>query len=318
MDGRVDLYSLLTSNYHGENVKRLMDILSTEISMVRDVTEELSLQGGVFNSTWGLEMWERELNIIPHKNMNTDQRKQRVYAHINTRTPSTKRQILESLKVYGYDADVIEYIDTFFIKLILKVKDMLMFPLDEIYSDIDDLIPAHLEYNFWINYSYEVGIKSHIRSYIFEYDLCGTKPDISTIGKIDENSIVLESILRGYLFEAIRTGNERTGLFPDISTLGIIDKIDTLVENQIIKVLFESMYSGIERTGLIPNNSMVGSVYSLDTLLESKDMIMLFENMITGSKPDISTVGDREEFDAGAKVEAKEYYVEHILCGEEG
>lgn len=260
MTRKVNIFALLTSNYHGKNIEKLMAIVSREIEELRTTAEELSLQGSIFDSTWGLAMWERELSIIPHQNMSVEQRKQKIYSHINTYVPSTKQQIIDAIKVYGYAADVIEHIDTFFVELILKVKGVLMFPIDDILADVDNILPAHLDYSFYINYNYEIGIKSYTKSYVFEYDLCGTKPDIATIGAINTIETITESQTHKYMFDNINTGVERTGLIPDISIIGQIDTSEILAENRIDKYLFKNISAGIEIIGVNPNPKTLGNM----------------------------------------------------------
>lgn len=232
---RVDLFSLLTSNYSGTNIKMLMELISSELSNLRDKSEEISLQGSIFDSTWGLGDWEKELDIIPPISMTIEQRKQRVYSHINTYVPSNKQQLIDALKVYGYDADVIEHVDTFFIELVLKVNNVLMFPIDDILDDIEDIVPAHHEYLFYINYNYNIGIKSYIKKYLFDYDLCGTAPDISTLGVIEQSDIVSKTSLNAYQFKSIETNTDKVGIFPDLGTLGVSD-CNSIVSNDGVKM----------------------------------------------------------------------------------
>ena len=66
--------------------------------------------------------------------------------------------------------------------------------MSEILELIEQRIPAHIVYRTAVVYSYPIAVGKKRTSYSYEYDLCGTKPEISTQGSIHR----VDAATRGY------------------------------------------------------------------------------------------------------------------------
>lgn len=58
--------------------------------------------------------------------------------------------------------------------------------MSDILTLIERRIPAHIEYRTAVVYSFPVVVERNKSSYVFDYDLCGTKPETALIGKINQ------------------------------------------------------------------------------------------------------------------------------------
>ena len=315
MNNNIDLFGLLPSNYSGPNIEKLMAMISKEISKSRHIAEELLIQGSVLESTWALELWERELGIVRHESMTQQQRRQRVYSYINTLYPSSKKQVVNALKVWGHDGEVIEHFDTFFVELILKVKGVLAFPLDEILKEMENIIPAHLEYLFYINYNYEVGISSHTVGYVYEHDLTGTKPDRSTLGSTKDIESVSEFNFGKYEFKPIETNTIKSGLFPGVGTLGVSGVVDLISEIMFKVYDFKPVKTDTEKTGNYPNIEMLGLTSEIEAATIANVKSRLFKSQETGVFPDTKIMGSVYDEESSTISDVTMYSVEYNLCG---
>lgn len=315
MSENIDLFALLPSNYSGPNIKKLMGMISKELYKSRHIAEELLIQGSVLESTWAIEAWERELGILRHEQMTMQQRRQRVYSFMNTFYPSNKKQITNALKVWGEDGEVIEHFDTFFLELILKVKDVLAFPLDEILEEMESIIPAHLEYLFYINYNYEVGISSNVVGYVYEHDLTGTKPDRSILGSTKEVESVSEFNFDKYEFEPIQTNTSKVGLFPGTRTLGFTGAVDLAAEAILKAYDFKPVKTNIEKTGNYPSIKTLGLASEIEATTKTSIKSRLFKNQATGLFPDVKTIENTYDEEPNTISDITMYSVEYNLCG---
>ena len=92
--------------------------------------------------------------------------------------------------------------------------------MDVLYNQI----PAHLRWYLIasINYGGGAAISSSIRHWSYPHELCGTKPDISTLGEAFEDPILIGDDVETYGYPHISDSETPAGTNPDISTQGVI------------------------------------------------------------------------------------------------
>ena len=77
-------------------------------------------------------------------------------------------------------------------------------------------IPAHLPFELVIKFTIQITVSISLKRYVFNYPLtntllCGTHPDISTLGKLESASINVLSEVNSYSFNYILCGTSVTG-----------------------------------------------------------------------------------------------------------
>jgi hypothetical protein len=79
---RIDLMKYLTSNYQGENIKKLMRIIEDELGVLNFYIKDLKRQFHIDTATWGLFMWEKELGIETNIHLSIERRREIVKAKL--------------------------------------------------------------------------------------------------------------------------------------------------------------------------------------------------------------------------------------------
>ena len=108
---KVNLIQYLTSNYQDkENIKKLMQIIETELSESKLFSIDLGLQSSIDKATWGLRRWEEELGIEYNPSMSYEERREIIKAKLRGRGTTTKAMIKNTAEAFsGGEVDVIEY-----------------------------------------------------------------------------------------------------------------------------------------------------------------------------------------------------------------
>lgn len=99
-------------------------------------------------------------------------------------------------------------------------------------SDINLLlgkkVPAHIKWQAAVTYRFPVVVGRKRTYYRYEYDLCGTKPEIALIGSLVAASSVTAAS-RGIYTSDYKTPSEEAqeaGQWPSAATLGMLNRID--------------------------------------------------------------------------------------------
>lgn len=83
--------------------------------------------------------------------------------------------------------------------------------LEDIELLLKKIIPAHLLYRVGLKYSFAVVVGKKKQSYNYEYELCGTKPDIALLGDNDTISSVTEIVSSDYVMDYALCGTMTAG-----------------------------------------------------------------------------------------------------------
>jgi hypothetical protein len=67
--------------------------------------------------------------------------------------------------------------------------------MSDILTLLEKRIPAHIEYESAVIYSFPIGVEKKVKSYVYNYDLCGTKPEPVLFGNIHQIDAVTNSLL---------------------------------------------------------------------------------------------------------------------------
>jgi hypothetical protein len=141
-----EMVSILPANYDGDNIRTVLDTKGKEHDAVKE--QLLFIIDQIFAasaSSWGLDRWEKDLELKTDTSKPDDQRRSRVVSKLRglgNVTVNLIKNVAESF-VYG-TVDVIDNpaLYTFTIKFI----DPLGIPanLDDVKAALEDVKPAHL------------------------------------------------------------------------------------------------------------------------------------------------------------------------------
>lgn len=119
-----------------------------ELDQMKSRLEEIVKQFYAKTATYSLERWERDLGITADSDLAIEQRRARVIAKINTRTPATVK-MLENLVLQTLDADKVfikEYPSDY--SFVIYVEKEYLVELGIASEAVYYARPAHLDYRF--------------------------------------------------------------------------------------------------------------------------------------------------------------------------
>lgn len=111
--------------------------------------------------------------------------------------------------------------------------------VSDIYTLLAKMLPAHIEYRPIMTYRFAVvvGKKQNI-NYIYDYDLCGTKPYSVLIAQIKGTEAVTRTETTNVVMEYRQSSDggaePQTGLYPQSTLIGRKDVIDAVTEPLVL------------------------------------------------------------------------------------
>lgn len=121
---------------------------------------------------------------------------------------------------------------------ILKISPVIKNPdatlyLGELQDILYNQIPAHIEWilSTIIAYGGDANVTSSVRHWAYPFELCGTNPDIATLGAAIEDEIIVDEDAKTYGYPFLSESDTKAGTNPDISTLGAVLTDDVEVES---------------------------------------------------------------------------------------
>ena len=120
----------------------------------------------------------------------------------------------------------------------LSVKPRVVNPDSTLYlGELNDIlhaqVPAHIEWELVTTIDYGGGatVGTSIRHWSYPFELCGTNPDIATLGAAIEDEIIVDEDVETYGYPHISDSETKAGTNPDIATLGAVLSDDVSVES---------------------------------------------------------------------------------------
>lgn len=135
----------------------------------------------------------------------------------------------------------------------------------------------------------------------FPYQATGTRPEINTLGALDEAEASVSSEATGHRFDYDRTAEDRrVGTVPQENTVGVLDESGRAA----LDVEDQGHTFPYQATGTKPDISTQLAVSEADTGLRSEVLKTLYPWPHTGTTPEINTLGEKDEAGAGLEAEA--------------
>ncbi len=121
----------------------LQAALQTEMDALRARLESMAEQLVLDTATWGLDLWESTLGLVPGRAMGLRARRARIAAKLRgagTSTVEAVRQVVESFT--GGEVTVIEHASQFRVELKFSSEHVL--DLGQVTAALREMLPAHL------------------------------------------------------------------------------------------------------------------------------------------------------------------------------
>ena len=151
-----DLMSLLPWYYKSNvTIEGLQNSIAKELGKLYYNLDDLINQLFIDTATWGLSIYETELDLATNPSLSYEERRELIKAKLWGRGTTTKQMIKETAKAFsGGEVDVIEYPSEY--RFVVKFIGVKGIPrnMQGFIDMLEAIKPAHLAYEF--NYTYTV------------------------------------------------------------------------------------------------------------------------------------------------------------------
>lgn len=195
-------------------VENLNYINSNELDRIEINIDETIKELIISTADKSLARWEKEFGLMSDSKLDTQIRRSRILAKYLMRPPCTLRTLKDIVRAFIYDVDIKEDYDNYSFDVILKTKEPVGNKLNYIIESIEEIKPAHLNFNIIITYLTEVEIKtSFIKGFSDIFEICGTldvsgNPYEATKGFIFKEEVELKTT--GLFSEEFLVASEET------------------------------------------------------------------------------------------------------------
>ncbi|QUH21410.1 YmfQ family protein [Alkaliphilus sp. B6464] len=159
----IDEIDLLTPNlmkylpwyYHeSKTMKEIQESISKEFGLIAYYTEDVYRQFFIDTATWGLSIYESELDLKTNMSLSYEERREIIKAKWRGRGTTTKQMIKNTAEAFsGGEVDVIEYLEEdYFIVKFIGVKGIPK-NMQGFIDMLETIKPAHLAYEFKYSYT---------------------------------------------------------------------------------------------------------------------------------------------------------------------
>lgn len=170
-----------------EEFKVIFNVVSNEIELLNLSIEDMINQWFIDTATWGLELWERRFAITTDLEKSYEERREVVRAKRRGYGTVTKEKIKSVAQAFTDGrVKVFEESENYkFLIELINFKNKLN--LKGLYNIIDEIKPAHLNFNAALTDEKDIVLKTKVENYEVNYNLCGTfncgvEPHIVTEG----------------------------------------------------------------------------------------------------------------------------------------
>ena len=162
-----ELMSYLPEWYEESRETRVIEeAVQPELDQLRTGRDELLLQLDPRTATWGLRFWEDALGLAVDESKETEQRRSLIVGKLQgraTTTPALIQSIAE--RVLGVDIEVGEIFPEDRVEIRFDAPNRLPSGLDDLKVLLDEIMPAHLAWDYLINITPTLYVGGHVSSY---------------------------------------------------------------------------------------------------------------------------------------------------------
>lgn len=169
-----------------EDFEVIYKIQQEEIYKLNKDIKEALAQFFVYRATWGIKDWEKFLGLVTNSTRQLEDRQASVIAKLRGQGTSTVQVIEDVAKSFVDDGNAKVIEDNPNSRFIIDMPDKVK-KISDIEKAIDEIKPAHLDYDIGITEEKTLLFNTKIKEYLYPWYmcgtfLCGTKPDINNLG----------------------------------------------------------------------------------------------------------------------------------------
>lgn len=111
-------------------------------------------------------------------------------------------------------------------------------------------IPAHISWEAVMNInSTSVKVGKSIVYWLYDYQICGLNPDVSTLGVPIETDYQVETDVMSIIYDHDNSSDKTVGTVPEISTVGVLVDASIETDGKTDDYTYESVKSGSKSSG---------------------------------------------------------------------
>jgi len=207
----------------------------------------------------------------------------------------------------------------------VQIKEENQVYISDLEALIEKMKPAHILAEVLLISTTKIKFHTNITHYVFPYELCGTKPDIATVGAYIPSGMNVGTISNDVVYPHMPSDeNMLAGTYPADTTKGMVLENGVNIRTSSSDTVYGHLPSSAEQeAGTYPENTTVGISYEDKVAISTNESSALIAYEQCGTNPDIATLGQQSK--NGVTFETSESsavlsYVEcgTNLCGEEG
>lgn len=168
-----------------EVFKEICRVEEIECDKLKLDLEDLNKQFFIDTATWGLAIYEKELGLPIRPNKSLEERR----SIIKAKWRGTGKVDAEMIKaiVKAFTNNDVEVTFDGRINIIFNNEKVIRLNMSDMYNAIDEVKPAHLDYDFTSQHSKDLQLQTKQVTYPISYNMCGTflcgvKPNIQNEG----------------------------------------------------------------------------------------------------------------------------------------
>ena len=171
----------------------------------------------------------------------------------------------------------------------------------------------------------KIKFHTNITHYVFPYELCGTKPDIATVGAYIPSGMNVGTISNDVVYPHMPSDeNMLAGTYPTDTTKGMVLENGVNIRTSSSDMVYGHLPSSEEQeAGTYPENTTVGISYEDKITISTNESSALIAYEQCGTNPDIATLGQQSENKVSFGTSESSAVLTYVecgtnLCGEEG
>lgn len=163
-------------------------------------------------------------------------------------------------------------------------------------------------------------VKSSTGYIIYTGRYCGTWPERSKQGMIDDLDIVIKTDVQSSIYRMPYTKDISSGIYPQIAKHGMIDSLDIIAETDAANIVYQTPHTGEIDSGVYPQVARHGMIDNVNIIAETDIANMMYQMPHTGEidsgiYPNISTHGSIEVGSIGTSSAGESSPYSIRMCG---
>lgn len=176
----------------------LLEVIGGAMGEVDGFARKLKRETNPGTAELLLDLWEKHYALPQDSTLTKEQRQRNLVNKVQTRAPfnPAKMEQILSNALGGAKVEITENVGKNTFSVMFQGGGLSTEPA---ISLIEKMKPAHLQWKLIISYRFSIGIGAQIASYLYDYELCGTKPEPAIIGEITTIACAAEGRRAHYL-----------------------------------------------------------------------------------------------------------------------